>query len=459
MADDEKGHADIRVGFQFRGNPGTWSYIGRDAEVGVIEQKQPTMNFGDLSDNSPESDVSHRVLHEFGHAIGCVHEHQANKIRWNEARVIADCKARYKWDEATTRQQILNMENLEELTKSDFDSNSIMCYWFPPEWTLDNQFAPLNLVFSDNDKSFINKMYPFRTRNDGKLDIVPGIRKAVDNVVPLNSKGIDFDPPYLTPPRVALGLTQLDEANNANIRVRLVAEDISKQGFVLSMDTWADSVMHNAGATWLEFRASEQHFQVGSYSTLEDRELGVPAQPVHDETSGKIVSRDTTQIDFPRNTYTAGQPPKVLTWLTGFDLGKEANWRIMCYARAITHKGFELVIETWGDTICHSASASWVAHPVDLEGVQSGKVSSLDVREWYPPMAKTKGKVMFAGEGAFDKSPKVFIGMSSLDIDSAKKMRVKVFADKISSDGFTWHGESWDDSLLYSVGADWIAFG
>lgn len=38
-------------------------------------------------------------------------------------------------------------------------------------------------------------------------------------------------------------------------------------------------------------------------------------------------------------------------------------------------------------------------------------------------------------------------------------MRAEAFADKISSDGYTWHEESWDDSLLYSVGADWIAFG
>lgn len=266
MADGEGGHANIRVGFQFRGDKGTWSYIGRDAEKFVIEQRQPTMNFGELDDNSPESEVRHRVLHEFGHAIGCVHEHQANAIKWNEARVIADCKARYKWNEETTRQQILNIENLKELTKSDFDPNSIMCYWFPPEWTLDNQSAPENLGLSNNDKSFINKMYPFRTHNDGKLDIVPGIRQAVDNVVPLNSKGIDFDPPYLTPPRMALGLTQLDEANNAGIRVRLGAETITEKGFMLSMDTWADSVMNNAGATWLEFPTNEDQFQGMSHA-------------------------------------------------------------------------------------------------------------------------------------------------------------------------------------------------
>ncbi|OBR01993.1 Metalloprotease [Colletotrichum higginsianum IMI 349063] len=302
MADDEQGHADIRVDFQFVRDLGTWSYIGRDAEVGVIEQKHPTMDFGELNGNSPESEI-----------------------------------------------------------------------------------------------------HPFRTHNDGKLEIVPGIRKAVDNLVPLNSRGIDLDPPYLTPPRVALGRAQLDEAHNANIRLNTLT-------FVC---------------------------KVGSWSTLEDRGVQDPAQPVHDETSGKIVRRDTTQTALPRNTYAAGQPPQVLTWLTGLDLGKDANWRIMCYAKAITHKGFDLVIETWGNTFCHSASASRVAHPAGWKGYRAARSVPLTCGSGIPPITKTKGKVMIADEGAFDKSPKVFISMSALDMDSAKNIRAKIFANKISSDGFT----------------------
>ncbi|GJD05465.1 metalloprotease [Colletotrichum higginsianum] len=204
--------------------------------------------------------------------------------------------------------------------------------------------------------------------------------------------------------------------------------------------------MRNAGATWLDFPTSEQHFKlntltfvckVGSWSTLEDRGVQDPAQPVHDETSGKIVRRDTTQTALPRNTYAAGQPPQVLTWLTGLDLGKDANWRIMCYAKAITHKGFDLVIETWGNTFCHSASASRVAHPAGWKGYRTARSVPLTCGSGIPPITKTKGKVMIADEGAFDKSPKVFISMSALDMDSAKNIRAKIFANKISSDGFT----------------------
>ncbi|KAK2039641.1 hypothetical protein LZ31DRAFT_578819 [Colletotrichum somersetense] len=331
------------------------------------------------------------------------------------------------------------MENVKSLTKSDFDSKSIMCYIFPPEWTLDKQFAPQNQVFSDNDKSFINRMYPFRTRNKGLLDIFPGIRTYVDNVVPLNSKGIDFSPPYLTQPRLALGLTQIDQANNANVRVRLEAESITEKGFILSMDTWSDSVMNNAGVTWLEFLPSEESFQVGSYSTLDDRDIETLAQPIYDEATGIPVRRDVTdvcvgmRINHEAGPRTRDLPPPVLLYprhgQLGLDLGKEANWRIKCYAQEITHKGFELVIEIWADTICYSASASWVAYPADQEGVESGKVSSLDVRNRFPPVAKTKGKVSFASKDAFDKTPKVFFALSALDMDNAKNMRVKVFVD------------------------------
>lgn len=257
---DDTSNADIRVAFKYRGDLSTSSYVGTDARF-VLEQTQPTMKFGQLDDLSTDADVSYTVLHEFGHAIGCVHEHQANPIEWDVDAVIDGCKDKYGWSPETTYNQILNQENVKDLTKTDFDSNSIMCYWFPPEWTVDKRSAPINRVLSDKDKSFINQMYPPRTRNDGKLDLVPGIRESADDVVWLNSTTVEFQPPYAMPPRVAVGLTQIDEGNNANIRIRLTAENITKDNFKLSMNTWANSSLGNASAAWLEFRPEERQFQ------------------------------------------------------------------------------------------------------------------------------------------------------------------------------------------------------
>ena len=75
-------------------------------------------------------------------------------------------------------------------------------------------------------------------------------------------------------------------------------------------------------------------------------------------------------------------------------------------------------------------------------------------------MANTKAKVAFgAGESAFNTTPRLFMGLSALDMDSCRAIKAKVFADMMNSEGFTWYGESWDNSLLCSIGADWIPFG
>jgi len=48
------------------------------------DQKVPTMNFGWLNEDSDEDEYSRVVLHEFGHSLSCIHEHQhpANGIPW-----------------------------------------------------------------------------------------------------------------------------------------------------------------------------------------------------------------------------------------------------------------------------------------------------------------------------------------------------------------------------------------
>jgi hypothetical protein len=254
------GDAEIRVGFKWDHDLGTWSLVGTNAQVLALGQDSVTVNFGDLDDNAREEVYCRTIMHEFGHALGCVHEHQANPIKWNEPQVVADCKEMYGWSEETTREQILTKETIRQVRKTEFDRNSIMCYYYPASWTTDNTAAPYNLTLSDLDKSFIGKMYPFRTRNDGRLAIDPKIRPWYPPIA-LNSQSIQFDPPYLETPRVVLGIAHLDESNASNIRVRLGASPVTGKDFTLSMDTWQDTELYNAAATWLEFSPTETSFQ------------------------------------------------------------------------------------------------------------------------------------------------------------------------------------------------------
>ncbi|KAH7264607.1 metalloprotease [Fusarium solani] len=430
---------------------GTWSYVGKDAQKFALGQNSATMNFGDLDDNSREDDYCRVITHEFGHAIGCVHEHQANPIQWNEPQVIADCKRDYHWDEPTTRSQIIDRErDLAALVKSDFDPNSIMCYYFPSSWTADHSSAPKNLNLSVTDKSFIAKIYPFQTRDAGELTIDPSIRPWYPPVA-LNSKEIQFSPPYLVTPRLALGLKLLDVGNSANIRVRAAAVRLAEDRFALNIDSWADTQLYNAAVTWLEFAADETDYQVGEFSTLDYRPLNTFPTPDKDG-----IRRDTEHFDFPDGKYTEG--PNVLVWLSALDFDNGHNWRVRAKATNVTPSGFDLDIETWEDTKLYSATASWVAYPKGREGVVSGRVSSSELRNWFPPSASDSKKVKFPAK-SFDRTPKTFLAISELDIDSSTNLRVKVRADKVDANGFIWRAESWEDSKMYNVGVDWIAFG
>ena len=122
------------------------------------------MNYGWLTPNSTDDEYSRVVLHEFGHALGLVHEHQspASGIRWNRDAVIADLSGPpNKWDLATIQHNIFDRYTAATVTNfTQFDPMSIMLYAFPAHWTLDAVGLPTNSVLSTMDKAFVAQQYP-----------------------------------------------------------------------------------------------------------------------------------------------------------------------------------------------------------------------------------------------------------------------------------------------------------
>jgi hypothetical protein len=154
----DSGTAEIRIGF----DPalGSSSYVGTDnLDIPTAIQ---TMNFGWLAPESNADDYSSVVLHEFGHALGMIHEHQSPTahIPWNEPRVIEDCWNRMGWPAEQVRTQIFEPAKASETNFDAFDPTSIMMYSFPKDWTLDGSSAPWNTQLSDHDKDFMSKQYP-----------------------------------------------------------------------------------------------------------------------------------------------------------------------------------------------------------------------------------------------------------------------------------------------------------
>jgi hypothetical protein len=150
--------AEVRVTFQR--SLGSWSYLGTD-NLG-IPPGLPTMNYGWLDRNSDDKTYSSVVLHEFGHLLGLIHEHQspASGMRWNRQRVIDDCWKTQGWDAEQVQRQIFDRYPASQTQYSKLDLTSIMMYPFPEEWNLDKIGTPWNTQLSAMDIDFMQWQYP-----------------------------------------------------------------------------------------------------------------------------------------------------------------------------------------------------------------------------------------------------------------------------------------------------------
>ena len=157
---DEK-NGDIRIAFKL-GN-GSWSALGRDAVARPLNI--PTMNYGWLTPETEDREYRRVVLHEFGHALACIHEHQnpdAN-IQWNKEKVYEYFMGNpNNWSKEEVDHNIFDRYSKTITNFSDYDDRSIMIYNLPAQFTLNNQpVGKFNTELSENDKTFTQMWYPF----------------------------------------------------------------------------------------------------------------------------------------------------------------------------------------------------------------------------------------------------------------------------------------------------------
>jgi serralysin len=150
--------AEIRLSFA---HPGWWSKIGREALD--VTDGSPTMNIGDVDPAADLRRFRQAVLHEFGHVLGCVHEHQspASGITWNEEAVVAYFAVNYGWSRERTREMVIERFTAGEITQfTEFDPDSVMLYPIPPEFTHGSFSSGVNSALSRMDRDFIASIYP-----------------------------------------------------------------------------------------------------------------------------------------------------------------------------------------------------------------------------------------------------------------------------------------------------------
>jgi len=156
------GAAQVRI--SFKADTGSWSAVGTDALVDEYFGKTaPTMNYGWLEDDTDEAEYRRVVLHEFGHSLGAIHEHQSpgtGGLNWNKPAVYANFSGPpNNWSKADIDSNILQRYSKQQTNFTKFDPKSIMLYEFPASLFTDGKGTQSNGELSKTDEAFMKSQY------------------------------------------------------------------------------------------------------------------------------------------------------------------------------------------------------------------------------------------------------------------------------------------------------------
>ncbi len=153
----KKSSTEVRISFK---EDGSWSGVG--SEILSFDKSKATMNLGWLTPTTDDLEYNRVVLHEFGHTLGCIHEHERpdNGIPWDKPKVYQYYKDRDGWSKEEVDENVFSKYDITQIRASKLDKKSIMMYAVPNELTKGNYEIGWNNSLSESDKKFIAKLYP-----------------------------------------------------------------------------------------------------------------------------------------------------------------------------------------------------------------------------------------------------------------------------------------------------------
>lgn len=461
------GKADIRI--DFSGSGGNSSFVGTDC----LSQPQSvaTMKLGRLQESSGQDEIRRAVLHEFGHALGCVHEHQSplSSIEWNKPKIYADmAKAPNHWDEKTVNHNIITKLSSKEVLSRQFDLDSIMLYAYPPEWikNLRGQGTKLNTYLSKEDKAYIAYCYPPYSSDVGAFNTlqVRSWHDTAADIDALDSKDIAFEPPYSTAPKIAMGLTWVDLDWHTNLKISASASEISATNFHVAIASGDSTGLFSGGCSWLELVDDQnQDIKTGTVTLGDANKNLIPRALPH-----KITQ--TIRFD---DRFDGEDPPKVVVWFSALNMSKDYRWSVNTHVSKVSPFGFSVHVDIGDDTQLYSTQVTWIAYPATKERIHSGTFSTSELRNpgLDPPRNENSNSItfpadVFGGSGADVHEgeeeekvlvPQLMMAISGLDFQAGHNLRCRLSSDRVTARGFTWHLDSWMDTVMYEARGSYVA--
>ncbi len=234
------GFYQIRIGFSERGY---WSVLGKDSES-RLDPLVPSMNLESFNRiyseaRYPAADITTKaapydkavIRHEFGHALGLLHEHQnpslkcQDEIKWEGPGNVYDYFAGSPnfWSASQVERNLGFIQNTDPDYQAGLpDAKSVMMYSLPKEIFKNGSsskcYVSVNYEISAKDKEIIAKIYP--TVSQGQVAQYAAVDRSTVKALPLamaRSESSDIKS------RILVDLESNDDYVRRDARVRLAS--------------------------------------------------------------------------------------------------------------------------------------------------------------------------------------------------------------------------------------------
>ena len=224
------------------------------------------------------------------------------------------------------------------------------------------------------------------------------------------------------------GISSLNISCERSVRANIVANDFSTQSFQIAIETWGSSRLYEASVAWIEHKADAKDCVFGQFDTatatsLQSADLFESISPGESRREcEQDLPQKYAQVFFFPTPFS--EPPELVCWLNRLDLcsGRDYDYKIGAFADEVSRESFLAHLNTFDNGCMHGAALCWIAFPKGKRNVDSGRISTDDVRKRTDPRPITTAVVKF--KKRFERAPTIIAAMSMIDAAGNADLRI-----------------------------------